>query len=341
MRLKSNDGIIVVTRNAYMDGYNKIFWFSKKAITNIISLRNLIQQYRITYDIDRLMFVVHRELESKPNMEFHMHECSLHYYDPMNTEHLAFISTVYENKEGFAKRQIKDTETARALHTKLSYPSMKYFKWVIRSNQIKYCPVTVQDVNVTINIWGRNIAALKGNTTRSKTNPVARDYVKVLMDLLKLHKEGFLNTAIFFMNKIPCLLTLSRKICLAVNHIADRTVPQIFKAFKEMYQYYLQRGFHVTTVHAKGEFAPLKPLIESMRGGPLVNLISANEHVPKIECRIRVLKEISRETRHILPFQWIPKLLTIHIVLNVVKLLVFFVDEGQSLRNSKSQNHHV
>jgi hypothetical protein len=91
-----------------------------------------------------------------------------------------------------------------------------------------------------------------------------------------------------------------------------------------MYQYYLQCGFHITTVHADGEFSPLKTLIESMPGGPMVNLASANEHVPEIERQIRVVKERCRATRHSLPFHAIPKLMTIHIVLNVVKLLNFF-----------------
>jgi hypothetical protein len=149
------------------------------------------------------------------------------------------------------------------------------------------------------------------------------------MELMKLHKEVFLTIDIFFVNKIPFFLTLSRKICFtAVNHLADCTVPQIFKAFKEMYQYYLQRGFHIKTVHADGEFAPLKPLIESMPGGPMVNLASANEHVPEIERRIRVVKERCRATQHSLPFEIIPKLMTIHIVPNVVKLLNFFPTKG-------------
>jgi hypothetical protein len=150
---------------------------------------------------------------------------------------------------------------------------MKDFKWVIQSNQIKDCPVTVQYIDVDRKIWGKNIAALKGKTTRSKSIPVARDYVKVPMELMKLHKEVFLTTGIFFVNKIPFFLSLSRKICFtAVNHLADRMVPQIFRAFKEMYQYYLQRGFHIKTVHADGEFAPLKPLIDYIPGGPMVNL---------------------------------------------------------------------
>jgi hypothetical protein len=119
------------------------------------------------------------------------------------------------------------------MYKTLIYPSMKDFKWVIHRNQIKDCPMTIQDIDVAMNIWGKNIAALKGKTTRSKTHPVARDCVKVPKELLKLQKEAFLITDIFFVNNIPFFLTLSREICFtAVNHLADRTVPQIFKAFK-------------------------------------------------------------------------------------------------------------
>jgi hypothetical protein len=106
MRLKSNGGTMVVTRKATIPGYNKTAWFSTRAITNIIALRNLIDQYHVTYDSDDLMFVVHRESESKPKNEFRMHESSLHYYDQRKEKHLTFVNTVSENKESFTKRQI-------------------------------------------------------------------------------------------------------------------------------------------------------------------------------------------------------------------------------------------
>jgi hypothetical protein len=112
MRLKSNSDTMVVTRKATMKGYNKTVWFSTRAITNIIALRNLIDQYRVTSDSDDLMFVVHRELESKPNMELRIHESGLHYYDLRKENHLTFVNTVSENKTGFTKRQIKCAELA-------------------------------------------------------------------------------------------------------------------------------------------------------------------------------------------------------------------------------------
>jgi hypothetical protein len=126
------------------------------------------------------------------------------------------------------KRQINGADTPKTLCTTLSYPYMKDFKWVIQSNHIKDFLVTVQDIDAALKIWGKIIAALKGKTTRSKSITVA-----------------FMTTEIFFVNKIPIFLMLSHKICfVAVNHLADHTVLHIFKAFKEMCQYYLQCGFH-------------------------------------------------------------------------------------------------
>jgi hypothetical protein len=59
MRRKSNGGTMVVTQKATMEGYNKTVWFSTRVITNIIALGNFIDQYRVTYYSDNLMFVVH------------------------------------------------------------------------------------------------------------------------------------------------------------------------------------------------------------------------------------------------------------------------------------------
>ena len=206
---------------------------------------------------------------------------------------------------------------------------MKDFKWVVQSNQIKDCPVTVQDINIATKVWGKDVAALKGKTTRCKPLPVATNLVKIPKELLKLHKEVFLMADIFFINKIPFFLMLSHMIYfMAVNHLANRTMSEIFKAFKEIYQYYLHRGFCITTMHADGEFEPLKLLIEALPGGLHVNLASMNEHVPEIEWCIRVIKEHARATCHSMPFSRIPKLLVIHIVLKSIKLLNFFPSKG-------------
>ena len=163
-----------------------------------------------------------------------MHANGLHCYDPReDITQFAFMETVAGNKKGFTKRQIKGAETAKSLYTTLSYPSVKYYKWVIHSNQIKNFPVTVEYVATASKILGKNFDALKGKTTKCKPEVVKRDLVKVPKELMKIHKDIYLTADIFFVNKIPFFLTLSRRImCTAVHHLANRTVPQIFNEFK-------------------------------------------------------------------------------------------------------------
>ena len=111
-------------------GYHMHVWYNKKAITNILSLSNMIKQYQVTYNSNDQMIVVHHELEGNPDMECWMHESGLHYFDPRDSE-FSFVHTVSKSKAGFTKRQIKEAEVARSLYSKLNYPSWKDFKWII------------------------------------------------------------------------------------------------------------------------------------------------------------------------------------------------------------------
>jgi hypothetical protein len=230
MKLKSNGGSMVVGRKATISGYRKEVWFSTDAVTNIVALSNLIQQHRVTYNGNDMMFVVHRELENS-SMEFRMHESGLHCYDPLqeNAKQMAFVNTVAKNLSKFSKREVKGAEAAKALHVALERPSVNDFNWIVRSNQIKDSPVALRDVQVATSIWGKSVSKLKGSTTRTKLIPVSRDHIKIPKELLNLHREVFLTADIFFVNEIPFFLTFSRKICFtAVNHLANRTVPQMF-----------------------------------------------------------------------------------------------------------------
>ena len=124
---------------------------------------------------------------------------------------------------------------------------------LIHSKQINNSTVIVQDVDVAQKLWGKNIAALKSKTTHINPNLVARYQFNIPALLMNLHKEAFPSCEIFSVNKISFFLKLIRKIYLtAVNYLENHAVPEIFKAFKEVYQYYLHCEFCITTVHAYG-----------------------------------------------------------------------------------------
>ena len=151
------------------------------------------------------------------------------------------------------------------------------------------------------------------------------DIIKPPKECLKLNKDVLLSMDTFFVNKVPFLIKFSRKIDFtATSNFPTQKARDKFKAFWRIYVLYLKRGFKTTTVHTNGEFAPVRELIAEMSSGPMVNLASANKHVPKIEQRIRVVKEWCRSTRQSLTFIRFPVILTINIVLNNVKLLGYF-----------------
>ena len=100
-----------------------------------------------------------------------------------------FMNTVAENKQDFMKHQIQHAEVARALCGKLGFPSTKDFKWVVLSNQIWNCPVTVADMEVASKIWGKDITMLKGKTVKRKPLPMTKDLVKVPKEFIKLHRD--------------------------------------------------------------------------------------------------------------------------------------------------------
>ena len=324
--VKSTGGYLTVTQQATLPGYGKPVWFSKRGITNILALKNVRELYWITYDCEQGAYTVHRE--GKPNIQFIMNQEGLHVFVPPRSG-FNFVNTVAERMERFSKRQLQGAQQARELYSKLAYPSLKDFKWAITSNQIKNCPVTVQDISIAQEVWGKDIAALKGKTTRTKPVPVQQDMLKVPRDFLRLHKNVFLTIDIFFVDTIPFLLTLSRKIDFTTaSHLENRKLETILKAVMSIVSLYKRRGFRIETIHADREFEPLAELIESHPRGPSVNLASANEHVPEIERRIRVVKERTRAVRHSLPFKRMPKMMTANMVLHVVRQLTFFPGKG-------------
>jgi len=82
------------------------------------------------------------------------------------------ISTVEENISEFTKREVEKAKAARQLQARLGYPSVSDQLENIKSGRILNSPVTRQDFENAIRIWGKNLGSLKGKTTRTKPDRV-------------------------------------------------------------------------------------------------------------------------------------------------------------------------
>jgi hypothetical protein len=82
LRMQSNGGILTIKQQATLKGFEAPVWYSPKALGNVLALKDVKQKYRVTYDSDDSMFVVHREHTGKPNMHFKEHKSGLHGWKP-------------------------------------------------------------------------------------------------------------------------------------------------------------------------------------------------------------------------------------------------------------------
>ena len=129
-------------------------------------------------------------------MIFRMHPSGLHTYNPEG-EVFSFVTTVNGNKLHFTKQQIEGAKKAQTLYKSLNFPPEHDFKWILQSNQILNCPVTIP-----------NITTLKGKTTRQTPFLVVLHIVWIPKEIRELHRNVTLSVEIFLLT-VSLFLLLS------------------------------------------------------------------------------------------------------------------------------------
>jgi hypothetical protein len=122
------------------------------------------------------------------------------------------VNTVQDNREGYTDRAYSAAKQARRSLGMVGYPSEKDFKHMVSSNMIHNCPVTPKDIIAANNIFGPNVASMKGKTVRTTQDPVLTEYVDIPKDTVALNKEVTLTADVMFVDGLGFLVTSSRNI---------------------------------------------------------------------------------------------------------------------------------
>ena len=65
-------------------------------------------------------------------------------------------------------------------------PTAEDLKAMLRMNLIKDCEVKTEDVNLAEKVYGPDVGAIKGKSTRVKPTPVTSEIIEIPDELLKL-----------------------------------------------------------------------------------------------------------------------------------------------------------
>jgi Reverse transcriptase (RNA-dependent DNA polymerase) len=333
LELSTNGGELYTNKKAAVPGYGTV-WYDPDAITNIFSYAEMEDKYKITYDSSKeKAFIVH--LPNK-QVKFIRSGNGLYYYKPSIKKNAISnaqvkdikIESVEENKAMYTDRQIKRAKTARQIYHALGTPSVNDFKAVLKMNAIKNLPITIEDIKLAEQIFGPDIGALKGKTTRQKPSPVVSDYIDIPPELIDNHQQVVLCMDGMKINGVSFLTTISRNIMYRTTEWIPNKTSQAYRSVLDnVFRIYNRAGFKIKTIICDNEFRPLMDELQDVYHVTM-NYANPQEHVPEAERNNRVIKERFRAAFHRLPFSKLPTIMIKILAMECAKKLNFFPPKG-------------
>jgi hypothetical protein len=319
LKVHCNAGTKIVKHVATLNNYGTV-WFNKDRIANILSMSLVNKKFPVRHDStagDQFIVSKHEK-----DIIFAASSSGLYYHDTTNRA-VMLVTTVKEKKEGFTDREFTKAKAARRAMRLVGYTPPRDFKNMVRSNMIKNCTVTPADIDNAHKLFGADIATLRVKTVRRTQDAVMADYVAIPKEIIDLNKEITLAADILFVNGMPFVTSLSRKIKFAtMEYVSSRSEPNLIRSLLKIIKLYRARGFDPRIALMDREFECLR--IEQLGHGVNLNTTDASEHVPDIERHIRLIKERARVIRSRMPFKIIPGRMIIEMMAHVVLWLNAF-----------------
>ena len=296
-------------------------FYNRNTAANILAfhtLNNLENAYMYydgrMADCFRLIYRDGREIQFKNNGR------GLYLYtDPQNNEQygpvpppqsfVQYLQTVNGNEKLFTKKEIERAKAAVELQEFLAWPSTLEYLEIIRSNSLKNCDVTVDDIKRSVILYGEPVPYLQGRMTRKR--PLRDDPLSRLLSPLplELHEKRIeLYVDIFHFQKCQFLLMESGRIkYVEIKDVFNQKMENLVRMVVQEIKKYHARGLQVSGVHVDNQFC--NDEFENAIKPAILIPYAAREHVSVAERRNRTVKERMRSLVAGVPFKALPKIM--------------------------------
>ena len=308
LTVRCNAGQLKTSRRGDFGGLK--VWAMEDGIANVLSLGEIIKKYRVTFDSLDGYFAVHTP---GGEVRFVLDEHGMSALNLCEDEQAAklLIQTVRGNYEGYTPRKVKQARVAREAKAMMGNPSEATLKDAVSSGAVDNLPIDRTDVSNSARMFGPALQDLRGKTTRRKPERVEESKVVVPRAVAQRLKYLTLAADVFFVDKIPFLITMSRQLqFVTAEFTPSRTAARLAEHLKKVLRVYRRAGYVVRYIFMDGEFEKIKPLMPTV----ICNTTAASEHVTDVERKIRVVKERTRGTMATLPFKHVPRRMKIELV---------------------------
>ena len=298
---------------------------------SVLSQADVEDTYDVTYEPGR-SYTVHmadRDLKFVRRNKLYVADFS-DWMDPDYEECNALLSllTVEEKEHMYTRKEIKHALQAKEFIKNAGYPSRNEAIHLIRDGNINNVPVGVDDVNRYYDIYGPMVEQVRGKSTTKKVRFIGDETDSGLKEQRKIQK---LTSDVMYLMKLPFLVSIASPLELMISStLASQTMTSLGQALQVQINLLRSRGFDTNLVIVD----PLKSLknLEGSFPGVAIDATGAGDHLPKVDAKIRRIKENARSILAGLPYS-LPK--------NRVKDLVTYVVNRMNTRRTTALSDNV
>lgn len=199
------------------------------------------EEYLITYDSEQgNEFLVK---QPRKQMVFQQGNTGLYYHNVRNCA-LVMVNTAQQNLQGYTKQEYEAAKIERERLAMVGNPSvsMKHYKNMVHSGMIKNCPISPADIITANQIFGPDVAYLRGKSVRQSPELVRTDYVKIPQEILKRNKEIMLVADIILVSRFGFMISISHGMKFTtIEYQPNRTKANLLSSLGKIFKLYEMR----------------------------------------------------------------------------------------------------
>lgn len=307
---------------------------STKTHANVISLADVEDLYDVTYRRG-VSYTVHmndRDLVFTRRGKLYLADftdwINDRDFDEEEANKMSLVTTVEDRKHLYTKKELKKAEQAKEFLKNAGFPSESEAIHLVRDGNIENLPVSVQDVKNCFDIYGPPVEMVRGKMTSKKSKGPT---ISVDEGIREERKVQTMCSDVMFVNEEAFLVSVASPLEITLSSsITSQRKAKLGEALQAQINLLRSFGFDVNYVQVD----PLRALA-NLKGsfpGVEVDAVGAGDHLPKVDAKIRRIKETCRSIIAGLPYE---------LGKNRMKDLVTYVVNRINTRRTKSLTDNI